>query len=61
MTPFIQTQKQKPLFTKVILMIYLNQSILQLYQTHKNLYKKVQLGLLIHSKIIIFIFQSTTF
>ena len=34
---FIQSQKQKQLPMKVILMMYLNQSILQLYQTYKNL------------------------
>ena len=32
---------------KVILMIYLNQSIVQLYQTHKNHIEKVWFGLLI--------------
>ena len=37
MTPFIRTQKQKQLFTKMTLVLYLNQSTLQLYKTWKNL------------------------
>ena len=38
MTHFIHTQKQKQLTTKLTLMIiYLNKSILQSYQTYKNL------------------------
>ena len=37
---------------KVTLMIYLNQSILPLYQTYKNLRDKVQVGLLIQSQNI---------
>ena len=38
MTHFIRTQKQKQLTTKLTLMIiYLNKSILQSYQTYKNL------------------------
>ena len=38
MTVFIHTQKQKQLSVKVTLMImYLDKSIPQLYQTHKNL------------------------
>ena len=36
MTPFIRTQKQKQLLMKVMLVMYLNQYILQLYQTYKN-------------------------
>ena len=31
--PFIQTQKQKQLLMKVILIMHLNQSFVQLYQT----------------------------
>ena len=34
---FFQTQKQKQLRMKVVLMMYLNQFILQLYKTYKNL------------------------
>ena len=49
MTLFIPIQKQKQLSMKVILMIYLNQSILRLYQIYKNLKKKAQAGLLIQS------------
>ena len=37
MVPFIQTQSQKQLLLKATLMMYLNQSILQLCQTYKNL------------------------
>ena len=36
MTSFIHTQKQKQLLMKVTLIMYLNQSILQLYQIFKN-------------------------
>ena len=36
-TPFTLTQRQKQLLMKVILMMYLNQLILQFYQTHKDL------------------------
>ena len=50
MTHFINTQKQKQLLMKVTLLImYLNQSILQLYQTYENFYEKVQAGLWIQS------------
>ena len=58
MSPIIHNQKQKQLSMKVTLMnqlMYLNQSILQLYQTQKNFYEKVQAGLLIQSQVI---FQS---
>ena len=37
MTPFIQTEKQKQILMKKTLIIYLNQSILLLYQTYKSL------------------------
>ena len=37
MTLFVQTQKEKLLSMKVTLMVYLNQSILQLYQTYQHL------------------------
>ena len=43
--PFIQPQKQKQLLMKVILMTYFNESIVQLYQIHKNHLEKVQVGL----------------
>ena len=36
MTPFIHNQKQKQLTMNVTLMIYLNQSILKLYQSYKR-------------------------
>ena len=49
MTLIILSKKQKQLLMKVTLMIYLNQSILQFYQTYKNLYERVQTGLLIQS------------
>ena len=44
---FIQTQKQKKLLMKVTLMMCLNQFMIQLYQTYKNLLEIVQVGLLI--------------
>ena len=37
MTLFVQTEKEKLLSMKVTLMVYLNQSILQLYQTYQHL------------------------
>ena len=40
-------------------MMYLNQSILQLYQVYKTFQEKVQTRLLIQSQIIILVFQST--
>ena len=55
MTPFICTQKQKQLLIKVTLMMYLNQSIPQLYQAYKTLWKKVQAELLIQLSIILLI------
>ena len=39
--PFIQPQKQKQLLMKVILMTYFTQSIVKLYQIHKNHFEKV--------------------
>ena len=54
-----QIKKQKQLLMKMILMMYLNQSILQLYQTNKKFQEKVQAGSLIQSQIKILIFQST--
>ena len=35
--PFIHTQKQQQLLMKTILVKYLNQFIVQLYQTYKNI------------------------
>ena len=35
MTPFVRTQKQKQRLMKVTLMMYLNKSILQLYQIYE--------------------------
>ena len=54
-----QIKKQKQLLMKMILMMYLNQSILQLYQTNKTFQEKVQAGSLIQPQIKILIFQST--
>ena len=42
-------------------MICLNQSILQLYQTYKNLQEWVQAGLLVQSLIILLVFESKIF
>ena len=36
-TSFIQTQKEKQLLMKLMLMVYLNQCIILSYQTYKNL------------------------
>ena len=44
---FILTQRHKKLLVKVILMTYLNQFILRLYRTYKNILEKVLIGLLI--------------
>ena len=49
MSPFILTQKQEQLFTRVTEIMYLNQSMLQLYQTYKNILKKVWVNIQIHS------------
>ena len=46
LAPFSRTQKQKQLLIKVIFMMYLNQSILRLYQTYKNLLEKIRVGCL---------------
>ena len=43
MTLFIHSQKQKQLLMKVTLMMYLNQSTLQLYQTYKIFRKRLRL------------------
>ena len=42
MTQFTHTQKQKQLSMKMILMMYLNQFILQLYQISTDLQEKAQ-------------------
>ena len=44
---FIRILNQKDLSIKVILMMYLNQLILRLFNAYKNLFKKVCVGLLI--------------
>ena len=44
---FYSISKQKQLLMKVILMMYLNQSIVRIYQTYKNHLEKVSAGLLI--------------
>ena len=46
---------------KVTLIIFLNQFILQLYQTYKKVLENVQAGLLIQSLITILQLQSVTF
>ena len=45
--PFIIPQKLTQLLMREILMIYLSQSIVRLYQTYKNVLERVQVGLLI--------------
>ena len=49
-THFIHTQKQKQLLLKMTFMMYLNQSILKLYQIYKNLQEKIQAGLSVLTK-----------
>ena len=49
-TLFIHTQKQKQLLLKMTFIMYLNQSILKLYQIQKNLQEKVQAGLSVLTK-----------
>ena len=56
---FIRTQKQNQLLMKVTLIMYLDQFVVQLYEMYKNLSQKVQVGLLIQSKVLLLIFQST--
>ena len=56
---FIRTQKQNQLLMKVTLIMYLDQFVAQLYEMYKNLSQKVQVGLLIQSKVLLLIFQST--
>ena len=51
MTPFAHTQKQKDLLMKVTLMMYLNQSILQLYQIYKDFRKILRLNYWFYSCI----------
>ena len=41
----VLTRKQKQLLIRVIKMMYLNQSILQLYQTYKNILQKARVQL----------------
>ena len=54
----IWTQKQRQLSMKVMLIIYLNQFMLRLYHTQKNLWEKVQVELLIQLSVLLLIFQS---
>ena len=58
--PFILAQKQKQSLMKVILLMYLHQSILQLHRTYKYFLEKVHAKLLIQSSITLLISQSTT-
>ena len=48
-SPFILTRRKKRLLMKVTLMMYLNQSILQFYETCKKTLEKVQVELFIES------------
>ena len=57
---FILTGIQKQLLMGVLFTIYLNQSIVPLYQTSKNFLEKVSAGFLIQSSMTLSIFQSTT-
>ena len=42
-------------------MMYFNESVLQLYQTYKNLLKQVQVRLLLQTLTTILVFQNTIF
>ena len=57
--PFILTQKQKQLLMKATLMTYLNQSILRLYQTYKNILEMVQTEIADSMILTLLIIQST--
>ena len=57
--PFIRPQRLKQLLMKIILMMYLNQSIVRFYQTYKNFLGKVRFELLIQLQMTILLFQST--
>ena len=54
---FIEFQKQEQLLLKSIMIIILNQFILGLYQTHKNLLGKVWIVLLIQLIAVISNYQ----
>ena len=56
---FILTQKEKRLLMRVVLMIYLNQYILQLYQPYKSILKNIWAGSLIQQSVTLLISQST--
>ena len=47
MAPFTGPQRMKKVLRRVILMMYINQSILPLCQRYKNLLEKVRVGLMI--------------
>ena len=57
--PFIRPQRLKQLLMRIILMMYLNQSIVRFYQTYKNFLGNVRFELLIHLQMTILLFQST--
>ena len=57
--PFIRPQRLKQLLMRIILMMYLNQSIVRFYQTYKNFLGKVRFELLIQLQMTILLFQST--
>ena len=58
MTLFFEAQKQKQLSTAVTLMMYLNQSMIQLYQMYKSFQEKFHLVLLIQRMTIMLEFQN---
>ena len=58
-TTFYSNSKAKTVINVVTLMIYLNQSILRLYQTYKNTLEKFRVGLLIQSSVTLLTFQTT--
>ena len=56
--PFIRPRTLKQLLMRVILTMYLNQSIVRLYQTYINGLKKIWVRLLIKLDITLLIFRS---
>ena len=47
LVPFVLTQNQEKILMKKMLIMYLNQFIMQLYQTYKNHLEKTWIGLFI--------------
>ena len=57
MAPFIRPERLKQLLMTVIFMLNLDQSTLPLYQTYRNLLKRVWFRLLIQLQYALVVFQ----